>query len=144
MKKSLLLFACLLLINLSVSAQSSDEENIASQVERLRVALLDAKEEDLTKLTSPALSYGHSNGLMEDKKAFLLALTSGESNFTKIDLSEQTVSVSGDVAMVRHKLKGETHNKGKEPAPISLGVLLIWQKVKGDWLLLGRQAFRLP
>ena len=143
MKKSLLLFACFLLINVSVSAQSSDEKVIASQVEKLRVALLDGQEEALTKLTSPSLSYGHSNGLIEDKKAFLLALTSGESNFTKIDLSDQTIYLSGDVAMVRHKLKGETHNKGKDPAPISLGVLLVWQKIKGEWLLLGRHAFRL-
>ncbi|WP_225865708.1 nuclear transport factor 2 family protein [Dyadobacter aurulentus] len=128
MKRSILLFICFLLINVSASAQSSDEKAIASQVEKLRVALVDGKEEALAKLTSPSLSYGHSNGLVEDKKAFLIALTSGESNFTKIDLSDQTIYISGDVAMVRHKLKGETHNKGKDPAPISLGVLLVWQK----------------
>jgi hypothetical protein len=55
-------------------------------------------EAELLKLTAPALSYGHSNGLLEDQKEFIRALTSGESKFTKIDLSEQTISISGDVA----------------------------------------------
>jgi hypothetical protein len=144
MKKLLLLIVCLLLIQVGTIAQSSDEKTVAAKVEQLRVALVDGKEEALTKLTAPNLSYGHSNGLMEDKKAFLAALTSGESNFTEINLTDQTISISGNVALVRHKLKGETHNKGKDPAPISLGVLLVWQKVKGEWLLLARQAFKLP
>ncbi|TLU99107.1 nuclear transport factor 2 family protein [Dyadobacter luticola] len=141
MKRTLFLLAFLILSNTLLMAQG-DEKAIADAVEKLRVALVDANEADLDKLTSPMLSYGHSNGLLEDKKAFIRALTSGDANFTKIELSEQTITISGDVALVRHHLVGETHNKGKEPAPINIRVLLVFQKVKGNWLLLGRQAFK--
>jgi ketosteroid isomerase-like protein len=116
---------------------------VAATVERLRVAIVDVHEADLTKLTSPQLTYGHSNGLLEDQKEFIRALTSGESNFTKIDLTEQTISIVGNLAMVRHKLLGDTRNKGKDPAQVRLGVFMVFQKTKGNWLLLGRQAFKL-
>jgi len=142
MKKTFLLIA-FLLFNLATFAQSADEKAVADAVERIRVAIIGAKEADLMKLTSPKLTYGHSNGLMEDQKEFIRALVSEESKFTKIDLSEQTITVSGDVALVRHKLIGDTHNKGKDPAPVRLGVFMVWQKVKGQWVLIGRQAFKL-
>ncbi|MCF2486921.1 nuclear transport factor 2 family protein [Dyadobacter sp. CY347] len=144
MKKTLLVAVFLVLGNIIAFAQSSDEKAVADAVEKLRVAIIGAQESDLLKLTSPSLTYGHSNGLLEDQKEFIRALTSEESKFTKIDLSEQTITVSGDVAIVRHKLMGETHNKGKEPAAVKLGVFTVWQKLKGQWLLMGRQAFKLP
>ena len=142
MKKTFFLIA-FLLINIVSFAQSADEKAVTDAVEKLRVAIIAANEADLTKLTSPKLTYGHSNGLLEDQKEFMRAIISEESKFTKIDLSDQTITVSGDVALVRHKLIGETHNKGKDPAPVKLGVFMVWQKTKGQWLLLGRQAFKL-
>jgi hypothetical protein len=141
--KTRILVVFFFLTSLFSFGQSADEKAVASAVEKLRVAIVDANEADLNKLTSPLLTYGHSNGLLEDKKEFIRALTSEESNFTKIDLSEQTISISGDIALVRHKLIGDTHNKGKDPAPVRLGILLVWQKTKGEWLLIGRQAFKL-
>ncbi|MDQ6479727.1 nuclear transport factor 2 family protein [Dyadobacter sp. LHD-138] len=144
MKKTLFAAALLLLTSLSSFAQSADEKAVGNAVEKLKNAIIAADAPALDKLTSPLLSYGHSNGLLEDKKEFIRALTSGESHFTKIDLSDQTISVSGDLAIVRHKLIGDTHNKGKDPAPVKLGVFYVWQKTKGTWLLLGRQAFKLP
>lgn len=144
MKKTFIIAVYLLLSGVLTFAQSSDEKAVVAAVEKLRVAMVDASESELNKLTSPSLTYGHSNGLLEDKKEFIRALTSEESNFTKIELTDQTVTVSGDVALVRHKLMGETHNKGKDPAPVKLGILLVWQKSKSDWLLIGRQAFKLP
>lgn len=142
MKKTLLI-AALLLSSVLTFAQSKDEKAVAEAVEKLRTAILAANEADLTKITSSSLTYGHSNGLMEDQKEFIRALTSGDSKFTSIELSEQTISISGDVAMVRHKLMGGTHNKGKDPGEVRLGVFTVWQKTKGNWQLLGRQAFRL-
>jgi len=142
MKKTLLI-AALLLTSVLTFAQSKDEKAVAEAVEKLRTAILAANEADLTKITSSSLTYGHSNGLMEDQKEFIRALTSGDSKFTSIELSEQTISISGDVAMVRHKLMGGTHNKGKDPGEVRLGVFTVWQKTKGNWQLLGRQAFRL-
>jgi hypothetical protein len=55
----------------------------------------------LNDLTSEKLSYGHSNGAVEDKKDFMHKITSGASDYTKIDVSNQTINISGDVAIVR-------------------------------------------
>lgn len=133
----------LLLLQSLSFAQGAEERAVASTVEKLRTALIAANETELKKLTSPSLTYGHSNGLIEDQKEFIRALTSGESKFTKIELKDQTITFSGDVALVRHNLFGDTHNKGKDPASVRLGVLMVFQKVKGNWILLGRQAFKL-
>jgi ketosteroid isomerase-like protein len=144
MKKTFLVTILFVLIQTFSFAQSADEKAVADAVEKLKVALVNANEAELNKLTSPLLTYGHSAGLMEDRKEFVRALSSGDSKFTKIELSDQTITVSGDVALVRHKLIGDTHNKGKDPAQVRLGVLLVFQKTKGSWLLIGRQAFKLP
>ena len=143
MKKIFLVSLFLLSIQTISFSQSADEKAVASTIEKLRVAIIEANEPELNKLTSPLLTYGHSNGLLEDKKEFIRALTSQESKFTKIDLSDQTIAVSGDVAIVRHKLMGDTHNKGKDPANVKLSVFMVFQKVKGNWILLGRQAVKL-
>ena len=144
MKKTFLIAALFLFASVLTFAQGNDEKAVAAAVEKIRVAIVDANEAELNKLTAPTLTYGHSAGLLENKKEFIRALTSGESKFTKIELSEQTITVSGDVALVRHKLFGDTHNKGKEPGAVKLGVFMVWQKIKGNWLLIGRQAFKLP
>jgi ketosteroid isomerase-like protein len=144
MKRTFFVAAFLLLASMTTFAQSADEKAVGEAVEKLRKAIVDADESVLSKLTSPLLSYGHSNGLLEDKKEFIRAITSGESHFTRIDISDQTITISGDLAIVRHKLMGDTHNKGKDPAPVKLGVLYAWQKLKGNWLLVGRQAYKLP
>lgn len=144
MKKTFLTILFLAVMRVVSFAQTADEKVVAAAVEKLKIAIVDANEADLNKITSPKLTYGHSNGLLEDQKEFVRAIVSDESNFTKIDLSEQTITISGDVALVRHKLIGETHNKGKEPGTVRLGVLLVFQKTKGSWLLVARQAFKLP
>jgi len=143
MKKTFLIAVCFLFASVLTFAQGNDEKAVTAAVEKLRVAIVGANEAELNKLTSPVLTYGHSAGLLEDKKEFIRALTSGESKFTRIELTDQTVVISGDVALVRHKLMGDTHNKGKEPAPVKLSILMVWQKIKGEWLLIARQAVKL-
>ncbi len=124
-------------------AQSAAEKEVATAVESLRKVLVDPDKEGLEKITHPNLSYGHSSGKIEDQKAFMQALISKESDFTSITLSDQTVQISGDVAIVRHKLSGKTHDKGKDPGTVNLGVMLVWTRVGGEWKLLGRQAYKI-
>lgn len=133
-----------LVFSLTAFSQSKDEQAILSQLEKLKQAMLTDDQATLERLTSPMLSYGHSNGLIEDQKAFIAAIIDNTANFTSIELSEVSVTISGTVAYVRHKLHGDTHNKGQQPGKVRLGVFLVWQKdAKGNWLLLGRQAFKL-
>jgi ketosteroid isomerase-like protein len=128
-------------ISFSAVAQSADEKNVTELVEKLRKAMIDADKATLESLTSDSLSYGHSTGRIENKKEFVDNIVSGKSDFVTIDLSEQTISISDNVALVRHVLTATTNDSGK-PGTTKLKVLLIWQKEKGKWKLLARQAVK--
>ncbi len=138
MKKSFLFLLLTFFISSLAIAQSKDEQEVTKGVEALRTAMIDANKAGLDAITAPELTYGHSSGKMEDKAAFMEALVSGKSDFITMELTNQTVKIVGNTALVRHELHGDSPT-GK----VNLGVLLVWQKQKGKWLLLARQAFKL-
>ncbi len=125
-----------------MQAQTKDEKLVAESVERLRKAMIDPDKTTLEKLTSPKLSYGHSNGLIEDRATFVQALVSAKSDFTDIKLREQTITVSGNTAIVRHFLDGTT-NDGGRAGTVKLAVLLVWNQKGTSWQLLARQAVKI-
>ena len=143
MKKLLLIGIILFSISSGANAQGKQEAAVTNAVEQLRKAMVDGDSVMLDKLTLPQLSYGHSGGHIDDKTEFVHKLVSGGSDFVTIELTEQTISVSKNTAVVRHKLNAATNDNGK-PAVVHLAVLLIWQKLHGDWKLLARQAIKLP
>jgi hypothetical protein len=142
LKKSCLFLLMVLSAMLSF-AQTKDEQAVARQVEKLRKAMIDANETVLQSLTSNKLTYGHSSGAIEDKKLFVGNIVNNKSDFVTMNLTNQTISISDNVALVRHKLDAITHNDGK-PAEAHLLVLLVWQKTNGQWKLLARQAVKQP
>ncbi len=143
MPKYLLLIVCLAIAFVQTAiAQDKGQDAVQKAVLQLKDAMLSGEEESLVAISSKDLTYGHSNGVVEDQDAFVLALASGNNNFTSITLADQTVEVLGKIALVRHNLTGNTHNKGAEPATVNLGVLMVWQKEGKNWKLLARQAFK--
>ena len=143
MKMRATLIVILLLSTISISfAQSKEEQQVAQAVESLKKALIDPTQANLEAIVADELSYGHSKGNIEDKKAFMEALLSGKSDFVSIDLTDQKITLSKDVALVRHQLTAQISDNG-QAANIKLMVLLVWQKQKGKWKLLARQAVRL-
>jgi ketosteroid isomerase-like protein len=131
------------LVSQMAFSQSNDEKSVTQAVEALRKAMIDPDNNTLSGLAADDLSYGHSNGMIQDKTAFIEALTSGKSDFVTIELTEQTVKVVGNTAIVRHHFSATTNDGGK-PGAVKLSILLIWQKQKGQWKLLARQAVKLP
>ncbi len=140
-KLSFLLMLCLAVVS-RVSAQTNDEKAVADAVEFMRKAMIEGDKAKLEKVASDDLSYGHSSGVLQDKAAFVDQIVSKRSVFVSIDLTEQTIKVRGNTAIVRHKLNAQTNDGGK-PGTVALGVLLVFQKQKGEWKLLARQAFKL-
>jgi len=139
----LVLIASLGLSSWTLAADASDTELVGQKVEQLRKAMLDGDGKALKQLSSPLLSYGHSGGHVEDQAAFIEKIVSGKSDFVTMDLADQTISISSDVALVRHNLNADIKDGGV-PNTIHLGVLLVWQKQAGEWKLLARQAFKYP
>lgn len=133
------LLLCLLFPNILLFAQPPQKQKLERRLEQLRKAMIDANEDKLSKLVSDQLSYGHSSGHIDDKKEFIEKLTSGRSDFVRMDISEQQITLSGKTAIVRHILQGDILDGGK-PGKVSLYVLQIWQRTHGEWILLARQA----
>lgn len=125
------------------SSKSKDEMAVASSVETLRQALIDADGNKLAVLTSAALSYGHSSGIVQNQSVFIEKIVNGESDFVTIEFQNQTIEIVGDVAIVRHNLAAHTKDGGVDK-DIKIGIMLVWQKQKNKWLLIARQAFKLP
>jgi ketosteroid isomerase-like protein len=132
-----------LMMTTTIEAQTADEKAVAEAVEQLRKAMVGADIPKLKSLAADEISYGHSNGLIENKAQFVDQFVTGTSVFKTINLSDQTVKIFGDVAIVRHRLTGDTNNSNV-PGKVDLMVLLVWQKQKGTWKLLARQAVKNP
>ena len=126
----------------SVIAQSKQEQAVAAAVEGMRKAMVDADKSMLEKLSHDSLSYGHSGGKVEDKATFVENIANGNSDFVTIDLTDQTIYVSGKTAIVRHKLTATTNDKGKGPGTVNLAIMTVWQKDKKEWKMLARQAVK--
>ncbi|REG83120.1 nuclear transport factor 2 family protein [Algoriphagus antarcticus] len=134
---TLLLFLC------CAFAFAQADKDVASQVEKLRLALIDPTIANLSEVSSINLSYGHSSGKLENQAQFIEALVTGASDFATVTFENQTIKVEKDVAIVRHTLAADVLDGGKSNA-IKIGVILVWQKEKGQWKLLARQAYKLP
>ncbi|HMI05750.1 MAG TPA: nuclear transport factor 2 family protein [Pedobacter sp.] len=126
-----------------IYGQSTAEKEVAAAVESLRKAMVDADKAALENLAAKELSYGHSGGKVEDKATFMEVLTSGKSDFVSIELTDQTIALVGDNAIVRHTLTAATNDGGKAGA-VKLSVLLVWQKQNKHWTLIARQAVKIP
>lgn len=125
------------------SPKSIDEIAVAARVETLRQAMIDADGTKLKELTSVGLSYGHSSGVVQNQAVFIEKIVNGESDFVTIEFQNQTIDVVGDNAIVRHNLVAHTKDGGIDK-DIKIGIMLVWQKQKNKWLLIARQAYKLP
>jgi hypothetical protein len=141
LKKIVLGFLVCISFHTVTMAQTKDEKDVATALEKLRVAMIDGDSARLTALVSPQLSYGHSGGHVEGQAEFVSKIVTGKSDFVTIDITDQTINIVKDVAVVRHTLHATTNDNGK-PSVVDLSILLVWQKDKKDWKLLARQAVK--
>ncbi len=122
-------------------AQSKQEKAVARAVEILRKAMVDADSNVLDMAVLPGLTYGHSSGRIENKKEFIGNIVNGKSDFVSLELTEQTITIKKNVAVVRHVFTAATNDSG-QPGMVKLKVLLIFVAEHGSWKLLARQAVK--
>jgi ketosteroid isomerase-like protein len=127
--------------NVSAWAQSGEEAAVARAVEAFRRALLSGDSAQLEMLFAPELSYGHSDGQVQNRQEFIDTRAAGTLVPKFIDLSDHRVAVVGDDSIVRYNFTAEAVNRAGKTIPIRIGVMEIWQKRGGDWVMLAHQAY---
>ena len=143
--KRLCILILMVLIPFSGFAQKSntkEETAVTNQVENLRKAMIDADGAKLKSLTSEKLNYVHSNGNFQNQAEFIDGIVGGKSDFVTIEFQDQTITIQNDVAIVRHVLAAHTKDGGVDK-DIKIGIMLVWQKQKNNWILIARQAYKL-
>ena len=126
----------------ATGSSASAEQAVAAAAEKLRVAMIDPTPAALTALVADDLSYGHSGGRVDTKDSFIGDLIAGKSDFVTIAITDQTIKVVGNTAIVRHTLTADTNDSGK-PGKVQIKILGVWQQQQGgQWKLLARQAVR--
>lgn len=141
--KTLILLSIVFFIGFSSAIDDKDKVNQA--VQEFAKAVVEADESKFSKLLSDDLVYGHSNGTVQDKKAFIAEIVSlTPFDYLTVDVENQEITISGNVAVVTHIYVATAENKAKEKVNIRIGNMMVWVKNKSTWKLLSRQAYRLP
>ena len=135
------------ILSLSFAARASepsaaDVRSVGAAVESLNAALIGADSRALEALTSPQLSYGHSSGKIQDRAGFVADVASKAFDFVSIRTSEQTITISGGTAIVRHIFSANYVANGAA-GELKIGNVLMRQNDAGKWKLLARQAYKL-
>ena len=132
-----------LLLSASAGADPAEEAAVNQSVETLRQALLEADKARLEQVASPQISYGHSDGRVENKEQFINGVMTRKQRVKSLTFPELKTAVVGNAAIVRHIYLAESELDGKATTT-RIGALQVWQKQDGAWKLLARQGFRFP
>jgi ketosteroid isomerase-like protein len=132
-----------LLRSSSAVAESAEEAAVGQAVEALRKAILGQDKTKLEALSADQLSYGHSDGRVQNKAQFIEGVMTRKAIVKSITLSDHTIAVVGNDAVARHTWASESETDGK-PTSTKIGVLQVWQKQGVTWKLLARQSVRTP
>jgi hypothetical protein len=127
----------------SAVAASADEAAVAQAIEALRKAVFAQEKSQLEALCADELSYGHSDGRVENKAQFINGVMTRKAIVKSLTLSDHTIAIVGTDAIARHTLVSESETDGKLTST-KIGVLQVWQKQGGTWKLLARQSVRPP
>lgn len=123
--------------------KSDDKKMIAEAIERFNVVMVEPDSSVLENLASDDLEYVHSSGTVRDKQGFIDEFMKRWTNFTKVSVLDQTIKISGDNAIVRHRLVANMNNPGY-PSEVDIIILMVWRKEGGKWKMLARQAAKIP
>ena len=143
MTKVLFIFTLLLLSFAGIS-QTKKEQALIERTYLLSHTVFGTKDSlTLEDLFARKLSYGHSGGKVETRAEAIAAISRNKSIYTDTAVSNISVVVNDNVAIVRHLFKANEKKLDGSVLPLNFTMMLVWVKEKGAWRLMGRQAVKL-
>jgi ketosteroid isomerase-like protein len=123
-------------------AVAADDAALKDALEELRKAILAADKAKLAALTAEELSYGHSDGRVQNKAEFIDGVVNRKATVKSLDFPDLKISAAGDAGVARHRFVSDSEQDGKA-THVDIGVLAVWQQQGGQWKLLARQGYKL-
>jgi ketosteroid isomerase-like protein len=118
--------------------------NEIARLEEERYAAMLAKDvKTLERLLDDELVYMHSSGVADTKESYLRGLREGVWDYQRIQRSEQTVKVSGDLALVFNRLAISIRIRGAQKE-LDNRALAVWLRRGGTWRLVALQSGAVP
>ena len=134
---------CLLFVSV-ISFAQVDSISLKQAMLDLDKALVTKDEKALVQLLHTEVSYGHSNGWVQNKMDIINDLKSGKLIYDKIEnTSVNIVAINNNWATVRTSTNATGRSTTIPTFELKLHVLQVWLKTKNGWQLLARQSTKL-
>ena len=134
--------AGLLLVVVNLHAQST-EQTVLNLSKKKFGWMIRMQFDSLESVLDDRLMFVHSNGWKETKHEFIQDIKSGKLRYTNIQVSESTVRVYTETAIVTGIGKFNVELDGK-PLEITLSYTEVYVQKNSQWLLASRHANRMP
>jgi ketosteroid isomerase-like protein len=122
-------------------AESADDAAVRKAVETLVKAITAADKAALDGVVSDQLSFGHADGRVEDKAAFVGGIVAKKVIYKSVTIEDPKITVAGNNAIARYPAAVEVEAGGRAIS-LKLGIMTVWVKDGGSWKLLAHQSFR--
>jgi hypothetical protein len=134
---------CLLFVG-AISFAQVDSVSLKQAMSDLDKALVTRDEKALVQLLHTEVSYGHSNGWVQNKTDIINDLKSGKLIYDKIENTNvNIVAITNNWATVRTSTNATGRSTTVPTFELKLHVLQVWLKTKSGWQLLARQSTKL-
>lgn len=117
------------------------EKEVMAAMEAWRQALLKRDGAALARIYHEEISYGHSSGLVEDKKTAVNHIVTSKADYAAVDLIDTKIKVQGDLALVNGRVNYKQVTDGKA-TDVKMHVLHVWVRTPQGWQMIGRQSTR--
>lgn len=124
-------------------AAQTDEVKLIATVKEFHRALVNKNTVSINQQTDKALSYGHSNGWVENKTELLKNLETAYISYQDYKEDSISVLINGTMANVRF-VADITATMKASTQTYHLRVLEVWVKKGKRWVLFARQAVKAP
>jgi ketosteroid isomerase-like protein len=143
MYKLILTLGLVSLVATPALAGSPAEKPVLAALDAWKQAMIKKDRAGLEKILHADLSYGHSDGRIEDKAKAIEHVVGGAATLDTIDLADTVVKVNGNTALVTGKVVYHQRENGKLNL-VNLVVLSVWSKGAHGWQMIGRLATKPP
>ena len=127
-----------------VAGAQVDSVSLKKAMTELDNALVNKDEKALVQLLHPNVSYGHSNGWVQNKNDIINDLKSGKLTYERIEnTSVSIVAINNNWATVRTNTNATGKSTSIPTFELKLHVLQVWLKTDYGWQLLARQSTKL-